>query len=65
MQLSLFLLDTCSMLFLEQLNTQLSARSLGYAALTLYIAAVIVEVVRRLVSGKRRPPKVFMMVCGT
>eukprot|EP00953_Heterococcus_sp_UTEX-ZZ885_P017480 9783-Heterococcus_DN1.PRE.1 len=50
------------MLFLEQLNTQLSARSLGYAALTLYIAAVIVEVVRRLVSGKRRPPKVFMMM---
>jgi hypothetical protein len=46
----------------EQFNSYITARTLAYVAVSLYIAAVLAEILKRVVAGKKRPPKAFLLV---
>jgi hypothetical protein len=47
---------------IEQLKAQMSVRTLAYAAITLYLAAVLAEIIKRMIAGVKRPPMAFLLV---
>jgi recombinational DNA repair protein (RecF pathway) len=53
-----------SIIFLdmEQLKAHMSLRTLAYAAITLYLAAVLAEIIKRMLNRVKRPPKAFLLV---
>jgi hypothetical protein len=44
---------------IKQLKAHMSLQTLAYAAITLYLAAVLAEIIKRMLAGVKRPPKAF------